>query len=130
MTYVNAVIVALAVAAVSFTIAKTKVTAGLRTFVLRRSAYLGAGISCPYCVSHWITLAAVITFKNDVMLLPGHGIFSWMVSWGAIVGASAGWVGVIRISITPTLPTSAPAASNGRGAPSADFVQKFSRVPA
>jgi hypothetical protein len=42
---------------IATTIARARVFRPLRTAVLRRSAYLGEGISCQFCISHWVGFA-------------------------------------------------------------------------
>jgi hypothetical protein len=97
----NALVVASATAAVSFTIAKTKVSAPFRTWVKKHSAWLGALVSCPYCTSHWIMAAAVIVFNEDVRLLSGHGFFDYMATWAAMVAANAIVFGQIGNAVQP-----------------------------
>jgi hypothetical protein len=118
LNYVSALVVAFAVSAVSYTIAKTKVAAGLRNLVKRHSTWAGTGISCPYCVSHWIAAAAVITFNRDVLLIQGHGIFGYLATWGAIVAVSAMSFGQIGKAVQPSL---SPAGATYTGPIDPDF---------
>jgi hypothetical protein len=50
----------LAVGAASFTVARAGIFAPVRDWTKRRSAWLGNLLSCPWCVSHWIAVVAVI----------------------------------------------------------------------
>lgn len=109
----TALVIAFAVAAMSFTIAKTKVSAPFRAFVKSKSEWLGGLVSCPYCTSHWLTLAAVLTFRGDIRLIWGHGFFDYMGTWAAIIGLSAIIVGQINNAIQPPLAALAPAQNAG-----------------
>lgn len=108
MDIVTCVVLAVAVAAASFTIARTKVTASFRAVVLKRSKWFGALVSCPYCVSHWLAAGAVAIYRpRPVELwLPGDLAVAWMFT----VAISAAMVGVISRAIAPQpLPQPDPA---------------------
>lgn len=99
----TALVIAFAVAAMSYTIAKTKVSAPFRAWVKSKSEWAGGLVSCPYCTSHWLTLAAMLTFRSDIRLIWGHGFFDYMGTWAAIIAVSAIIVGQINNAIQPPL---------------------------
>jgi hypothetical protein len=57
---------------ISFTISKSKFFAGIRKLVEARVPFLGEGISCPYCVSHWIALLLTMVY------LPHPVVSGWV----------------------------------------------------
>lgn len=97
----TALVIALAVAAMSYTIAKTKVSAPFRAWVKSKSEWAGGLVSCPYCTSHWLTLGAMLTFREDIRLVWGHGFFDYMGTWAAIIAVSAMVVGQINNALQP-----------------------------
>lgn len=109
----TALVIAFAVAAMSFTIAKTKVSAPFRAWVKSHSVWAGGLVSCPYCTSHWLTLAAMVTFREDIRLIWGHGFFDYMGTWAAIIAVSAIVVGLINNAVQPPLAALAPQQNSG-----------------
>lgn len=105
MDIVTCLVLAVAVAAASFTIARTKVTAPFRAAVLKRSKWFGALVSCPYCVSHWLAAGAVAIYRpRPVELWTPVDV---AVAWIFTVAVSAAVVGVIGQAIAPAVPSSA-----------------------
>jgi len=51
---------ALACASVSMTVARSRLFRPLREWLVRRSAWLGKLVTCPYCFSHWVALTLVL----------------------------------------------------------------------
>ncbi len=83
--------------AVSTTIARARVLRPLRLWVKRRSDYLGEGLSCQYCVSHWVAFLVTLLFQPRLLpaavwpasqpwLLP---LADYFASAFAIIGLSA-----------------------------------------
>lgn len=86
--------IALAVASVSMTITKAKVFAPLREWVMDLNEWLGDLFSCPYCMSHWVALGAMLVFKPFV-LYTEHPAADWTATWFALVTISSvfgGWI--------------------------------------
>src|SRR5690349_21038171 len=80
---------ALAVAAISFTISKSSmpVIAAARAWVTERSDFLDRLLHCPYCTSHWVALAAMLLY-HPIVVTSASPVADWFVSWMALVGAS------------------------------------------
>jgi hypothetical protein len=56
----------LAVGAVSVTVSKTKACGPLRRLAARGGGWLRDLVHCPYCLSHWLALAAVAIYRPRV----------------------------------------------------------------
>ena len=56
-------IIALAVSAASMTISQTPPFRGLRLCAARWRPVAGRLLDCPYCLAHWLALAAVAFFR-------------------------------------------------------------------
>lgn len=67
----------------STTIARSRACDPLRTWVARRSTFLYEGISCQYCLSHWIAVAILASY----VLAPT--VTGYLVTWGTLVAGSA-----------------------------------------
>lgn len=80
------ILAALTTWVVSTTVARSKLLSPIREWVATWSPTLFEGISCQYCISHWIGLAATLLWLavNTNVSLPA-AIFAW----GAITGGSA-----------------------------------------
>lgn len=65
--YASVVITALATWSISTTVAVAKVFEPVRVIVKRRSKYLGEGISCQRCISHWIAFSLVDLYRPRVV---------------------------------------------------------------
>jgi hypothetical protein len=61
MEILKLVLLSFAVASAAITITKSPIFESFRLSVEKRSKKLGEGIKCPYCVSHWLAMLAVIT---------------------------------------------------------------------
>lgn len=53
----------IACGAISMTTSKAKVFAPVRSWITRKSEWLGEGVSCPYCTSHWVSLVLMILYR-------------------------------------------------------------------
>lgn len=62
------VILSLAVAALSMTVAKSNVMAWLRDFVSEFGAWAEELIHCPYCLSHWLAVVGVVMWLNGSVI--------------------------------------------------------------
>jgi hypothetical protein len=98
--FLTTVILAVAVAAVSMTVARAKVSKGFRDWVASKSTWLGDLFNCPYCISHWITFAAVAWYRPRVVT-SGFILFDWIVSVFLIVAMASLVSGVIRLASFP-----------------------------
>ena len=79
---------ALATAAISLTISKTRAFATVREAIMARNDWLGHFVGCPYCVSHWVSFGFVVFYRDALPVGPITALF-------AIVGASALVCGVL-----------------------------------
>lgn len=85
------IFISLAVSSISYTISKTDIFESIRKKISKHSNWLGKLISCPYCLSHWISFVIILfiyrTFNLEVFVLTF-----------AIVTLSAIWTGKISRS--------------------------------
>ncbi len=98
--FLTTVILAIAVAAVSMTIGRAKVSRGFRDWVETKSAWFGELVNCPYCISHWIAFAAVAWYRPRV-ITSGFIIFDWIVSLFLIVALASLVSGMIKLASFP-----------------------------
>lgn len=54
---------ALAVGAVSQTVATSKLFFRVRLWLRARTDFLGSLISCPWCFSHWVGILAIVSLR-------------------------------------------------------------------
>lgn len=87
-------VLALAIATVSMTISKTYIFRALRDFLEERSEWLEKLFSCPYCLSHWLSFAAVALYQPRP-IESGFLIVDLAVSAFAVVCLSAWFGGLI-----------------------------------
>jgi hypothetical protein len=76
------ILCALAVSAISLTVARTKITMQARDWALDRSPMLGHLLGCPYCLSHWAAFFVAFTF-------PYQGLVHFVILTFGLIGASA-----------------------------------------
>jgi multisubunit Na+/H+ antiporter MnhG subunit len=100
--FLTTVILAIAVAAVSMTIGRAKVSEGFRSWADNKSAWLGKLVNCPYCISHWIALVAVAWYRPRV-ITSGFIVFDWFVSLFVIVALASLVSGMIKLASFPTV---------------------------
>lgn len=86
--------IALAVASISMTITKAKVFAFAREVIADTNEWLGELFNCPYCMSHWVSLAAMLVFDPIVLVSPAPA-FSWIATYFALVTISSVTGGLI-----------------------------------
>lgn len=66
---VTTIVLGFAIGAVSFTIARTKITQPLREKIKGRNTWLGNLVGCPYCLSHWFAFAAAGLYRPRIVHL-------------------------------------------------------------
>ncbi len=82
---------------VSTTIARARVFRPLRAWVKGRSDFFGEGVSCQYCISHWVAFALTLVYRPHLLepayrpaslpwLLP---VLDYLVSAFAVIGLGA-----------------------------------------
>lgn len=97
MQYIQFLILASSVAAVSFTIAKTKVTAPLRVKIMLRNEWFGNLFSCPYCLSHWLSFGAVAVYR--LTIIDKVPVVDYVVTAMSMVALSALFLGVMAWAV-------------------------------
>jgi hypothetical protein len=61
------VVLALAIAAISVTTAKSRIFASARSWINERNEWLGELASCQYCTSHWLALVFVAIYRPVII---------------------------------------------------------------
>lgn len=89
MLLTNLLILGLASATVSVTVAQSRVFLPLRTFIKGKSEWLGELFSCPYCMGHWVSAVLV----SGGLTHPAWQ--SWVISWLAVTAISSLIAGAI-----------------------------------
>lgn len=129
----TAAVLATAIGAVAYTTSSAKISAPLRTKVLRAAIrdkskakrWLADLLSCPYCVSHWLAFAATLVYRPwlvdanlsaDVAPSWVGRVFDFLVTSMAIVTTAMVAVWLIKRALAPVV---APAAGQEGGQPSA-----------
>lgn len=93
LALVNLVVLAFAVAGLSTTITKAKLTAPIRAWVKKRSDLFGYMLGCPYCISHWIAVI-LVGFSRENYLFGGP-VRDWFIQTFAVVALAAIITGAI-----------------------------------
>ena len=74
-------IISLAVSSVSMTISKALVFKRFRDFLSGKNYWLGKLVSCPYCLSHWVSLFFVIIYRPKIITMDYQIIFSFIIEY-------------------------------------------------
>ncbi len=82
------VLLAIADWLIATTISRARVFRPLRAAVKRRSDYLGEGISCQYCISHWVGFILAAIYQPR-LLISGFWLVDVAVSAFIIIGLGA-----------------------------------------
>lgn len=92
------VVLSVTVWTVSTTIARARVFRPLRRWVKAHSDFFGEGVSCQYCISHWVAFALTLVYRPELLpaahwpafaapwLLP---VIDYFASAFALIGLSA-----------------------------------------
>lgn len=76
------ILLTLALSAATYTLTCAKIFDVPRAWVLRKSAFLGALVDCPYCASHWLAALAVAVYRPRLGVHPSpwlDGAAAWLV---------------------------------------------------
>lgn len=92
-TLESMLVVPVAIAAASLTLSRGKIFRKQRLWLKKRAPWLGALLSCPYCVSHWIAAAAYIAYPK--WLFTGSVLGDFLLGVFYLVGTSALFSGLI-----------------------------------
>lgn len=102
----TAVVLALSVGSVAYTIAQTKITRPLHVWVAGRDGaawrWLGSLIGCPYCLAHWLAFGATAIYRP--WLVEVWRPIDFAVTSMAIVAASMLPVLVIKRALASAAP--------------------------
>lgn len=90
--FLTVLYLSIATGAISMTVAKAKIFAPVRAFVTQHTAFIGGGLSCPYCVSHWVAFFFVCLYRP--YLVHGYFVVDFVVSMMVIVAlaSATSWV--------------------------------------
>ena len=87
MSIISFLLLGLCCATVSYTLTRGSIFADLRMWTIRKSYWLGKLVQCPYCMSHWVALGAMIIFQPKMI---GGSTWADYISTGfALTGLSA-----------------------------------------
>ncbi len=92
------IVLALATAAISVTIAKARMFASVRKWIAERNEWLGDLASCNYCMSHWVSIAFVVIYRP--VLIPQWIFVDLLVSMFVMVTIAA-IVGGVIVKLNP-----------------------------
>ena len=95
--FLTVLMLSLAVSSVSVTLTKSGIFRNLRFYVASHSNLLGQLFRCNYCMSHWLSFCAVISYSPRVT----HGfiLFDYAVSSFIMVTLAAVIMGVMLLLI-------------------------------
>ncbi len=60
--FLKLVFLSITCGAISMTISKSKLFVPPRKWIKNRSTFLGGGLACPYCTSHWVALVLMLIY--------------------------------------------------------------------
>lgn len=83
------VLLAIADWLIATTISRARVLRPLRAAVKRRSDYLGEGISCQYCISHWVGFILAVIYQPRLVISWAGVVVDVIVSAFIIIGLGA-----------------------------------------
>lgn len=87
-TLVELVLMGAAVATASMTISKGKIFRPIRRGISEKT-FFGDLVRCPYCMSHWIALMAVMWSRPVLFANKSDFVSSWIVPCLALVAIAA-----------------------------------------
>lgn len=122
----TALALAASIGSVAYTVSSSKVSAPLRTHVMKRAIrdrskgwrWLADLLSCPYCVSHWLAFAATLIYRPWLVdsrlskaVAPGWvgRVFDFAVTSMALVTLAMLAVWLIKRALAPVASPAAPA---------------------
>lgn len=88
------IFLALAIAAVSMTITKSRVFSGFRGWTKKNLKFVSGLFECPYCIAHWFALAAAWVYK-PIIVTSGLVAVDIIVAMFSLVAVSSIFCGVI-----------------------------------
>jgi hypothetical protein len=91
------IVLSIVVWVVSTTMARARILRSFRCWMKKRNDFLGEGVSCQYCLSHWVGLAVTLLYR-PALIGPAsiHPHWNWLaaiadylVSAFAVIGLAA-----------------------------------------
>ena len=79
------IMIALSTGAISFTITTTSIFIWLRELVSLIHKKLEELIHCPWCLGHYISLAMIIIFRNEIIFLPINFWLHLIINWFSVM---------------------------------------------
>lgn len=80
-------VLSLPTATISLTITRSSIFEPFRGKMMQLNKWLGKLVSCPYCLSHWISFA-MIGFYRPIIVQSGYYLLDLLVSAFALVGVT------------------------------------------
>lgn len=78
---------------ISYTLTKGSIFGPLRVWVIERTYWLGKLMQCPYCMSHWVALGAMLVFHPK--MVGGNVVADYVATGFALTGLSVLTAGTI-----------------------------------
>ena len=72
---------------ISYTITKGSIFGPLRVWLIERTYWLGKLVQCPYCMSHWAAILAMLVFQPK--MIGGNVVADYIATGFALTGLSA-----------------------------------------
>lgn len=91
MQLIELVIISLAVSSASYSISRTEIIKPIRLLICQGWPWAGKLISCPYCLSHWISFGTIFYFYKTLSI-------EVVILTFAMITLSAIWTGMISRS--------------------------------
>lgn len=91
MHIIQILLISLAISSISYTISRTEIFKPLRKFICNKFNWLGKLISCPYCLSHWVSFIITIYIYKYISL-------EVIILSFSMIALSAIWIGMISRS--------------------------------
>lgn len=106
---IELVAIAIAAGTAAFTLTRTKISDPMRSWLTRRSKWVGALFSCPFCLGHWLSAIAVLIYQPRLTDVSGDGawvesVLDWGVAWLVVTFLAALTSGVCGRAIKWSLP--------------------------
>lgn len=71
---------------ISYTITKGSIFGPLRVWIIESNYWAGKLMQCPYCMSHWVALAAMLVFHPR--MIGGHVVADYIATGFALTALS------------------------------------------
>jgi len=89
MSVISFLFLGLCCGTISYTITKGSIFGPLRVWVIERTYWLGKLMQCPYCMSHWVAILAMLVFQPKTTMIGGNIVADYIATYFALTGLSA-----------------------------------------